>query len=66
MLAQRGEDGLGMIVERPGLGARISEFDETDMIPDSGAKTADEGPIAVQTGQIDQRWPIRLAVNADL
>src|ERR1039457_6584182 len=59
-------EGRRVIVRRPRERARVGDFDEARPAADDLAKAADERPIAVQAGQINERGQRSFAVDAQL
>jgi hypothetical protein len=66
IVRQRGFDGRRVIVQRPRERARIGDFNKANFPGDGLAKAADERLIAVQAGQINERWQRSFAVDAQL
>ena len=60
------ENCAGVVVDRPCQGAWVGEFDEVDVVSDGRAEAADERPITVHTGQINESWMSGFAMNANL
>lgn len=60
------DDGVGVIVERPGQGAWVGDFDEADAIGEGDAEGVDEGPVAVKAGEVDEGGEMGGAVEAEL
>ena len=59
-------DGVGVVVEGPGEGAGIGDFDEADTVGEGEAEGVDEGPVAVKAGEVDEGGEMGRAVDAEL
>ena len=66
IVRQRGFDGRRVIVQRPRERAWVGDLDEAHPAANNLAKAANERPIAVQAGQINQRGQRSFAVDAQL